>query len=110
MEKVCFLINKIRINLLKNKIPLLIACPELPETAEKNKIYISYEEGEWCYLLMKCPCGCGADIDLSLIKNLKPRWKVKFHLNGTISLLPSIWRKQKCKSHFFYKKGKVFWC
>ena len=36
MEKVCFLINKIRINLFKNKIPLLIACPELPETAEKK--------------------------------------------------------------------------
>lgn len=110
MDKICFFINKIRIKLFKKDIPLLVICSDLPETAEINKIYISYEEGEWCYLMMKCPCGCGADIDLSLIKGLKPRWEVQFHLNGTISISPSIWRKRKCKSHFFYKKGKVLWC
>lgn len=110
MWKICFLVNRIRTKLFKNNLPLLIACSDLPETAEENKIYIVYADGEWCYLIMKCPCGCGADIDLSLIKGLKPRWEVQFHLNGTISISPSIWRKQKCKSHFFYKRGKVLWC
>lgn len=111
--KICLLVNKIRIKLLKNNLPQLIVCseiPEIPEIAGKGEIYISFDDGQWCYLLMECPCGCGAYIDLSLIKGLKPRWEIQFHLNGTISISPSIWRKYKCKSHFFYKKGKVIWC
>lgn len=109
-EKVCLWMNKIRVKFLKNNIPLLLICQELPAQAENNRIYILYEDGEFCYLLMKCPCGCGADIDLSLIKGLKPRWEIEFHLNGTISISPSVWRKYKCKSHFYYKKGNLIWC
>lgn len=108
--KISLLVNKVRISLFKSDIPLLIICSELPETTEENTIYISSEDKKFCYLLMKCPCGCGANIDLSLIQGLKPKWEIQFHLNGTISISPSIWRKYKCKSHFFYKRGKVIWC
>lgn len=69
--KICLLVNKIRIKLLKNNLPQLIVCseiPEIPEIAGKGEIYISFDDGQWCYLLMECPCGCGAYIDLSLAR------------------------------------------
>lgn len=108
--RMCCLINWIRINIFKSQIPNVVLCKEFPECPEENYIYITYEEKAMCYLLMKCPCGCGADIDLSLLKGLKPRWTIEFNIQGTISIKPSIWRKHGCKSHFFYKSGKVLWC
>lgn len=37
MWKICFLINRIRIKLFKDNLPLLIAYSDLPEAAEENK-------------------------------------------------------------------------
>lgn len=109
-KRICCLINWIRVNIFGSEISNVVLCKEFPENIEENCIYITHEEGALCYLMMKCPCGCGADIDLSLLKGLKPRWSVEFNTKGTISITPSIWRKRGCKSHFFYKKGTVIWC
>lgn len=108
--QICQYVNRIRIKIFKHKIDKVIVCAELPEIIDDNIIYIMIDEDEYCYLMMKCPCGCGADINLSLIKELTPKWIIRPHIDGTISITPSIWRKWKCKSHFFYKRGKTKWC
>lgn len=107
---VCQCVNFIRINIFMHKISKLVICKEFPQIADENTLYITSEENELCYVLLKCPCGCGVNIDLSLIKGLKPRWTVEPHINGTVSITPSIWRKVGCRSHFFYKRGKIVWC
>lgn len=108
--KVCWCINYVRVKVFKHNIPELIIGNEFPEVIESNSIYLACDEDGYCYLRMKCPCGCRTNINLSLIKGLKPKWSVEPHFNGTISLSPSIWRKKGCGSHFFYKRGKIKWC
>lgn len=108
--RICSLINWIRTNIFNSEVSKVVLCKQFPENIEGNCIYITHEDNELCYLVMKCPCGCGTDMDLSLHKGLKPRWSVEFNMNGTISITPSIWRRYGCESHFFYKKGTVIWC
>lgn len=80
---------------------------ELPDTLDPNTIYL---EGNppWVAAFL-CPCGCGDTINLSLIPNDRPRWRVTTHWDGTLTLFPSIWRTRGCKSHFFFRRGKIHW-
>ena len=61
------------------------------------------------WALMQCPCGCGELLTLSLMKNFRPYWNYKIDKWNRITLSPSIWKKDGCRSHFFIKKGKVIW-
>jgi hypothetical protein len=57
---------------------------------------------------MRCPCGCGESIELALIPEATPRWKLSLEQNRP-SLSPSVWKRDGCRSHFFLKKGRVVW-
>lgn len=56
-----------------------------------------------------CPCGCGAEIDLSLVKDDDPCWSATISQSGDISLYPSVWRNTGCRSHFFLSQGTIRW-
>ena len=65
---------------------------------------------DWAkWVLLKCPCGCGDLITLSLMKSHKAFWNLKIDLMKRVTLSPSIWKNDGCKSHFFVKKGKLRW-
>lgn len=82
---------------------------DLPMELVPNTVYlIGEKENPWQAAFI-CPCGCNATIQLSLLKDSKPRWKVYFEKKGAVSLSPSINRKIGCKSHFFIEKGKIDW-
>lgn len=83
---------------------------DLPEELESQIIYVVGDSNHPQYAIFLCPCGCGRSIELNLNPESSPRWKLKWHLLGTISLSPSIWRKSGCWSHFFLKHSKVLWC
>lgn len=80
-----------------------------PEILEANRVYLIGHNSALWFAALVCPCGCGASIQLSLIKNDYPRWRAKRHFNGTVTLEPSIWRKKGCRSHFFLKRGRIVW-
>jgi hypothetical protein len=61
------------------------------------------------WVLMKCPCGCGDVITLSLMKSVKPNWRLKSDFSKRISLSPSVWKTDGCRSHFFIVKSKLKW-
>lgn len=61
------------------------------------------------WVFMKCPCGCKDVITLSLMKSYKPNWDLRMNKKGRITLSPSIWKKDGCKSHFFVKNSKFIW-
>ena len=83
---------------------------ELPERLAKDTLYI-LGEGEYLWsAAMICPCGCGEVLQMSLHVEGRPRWKVTFHSDGTVSLWPSVNRKIGCRSHFFFERGHVRWC
>lgn len=81
-----------------------------PETCESGTIYLVGERPNVWAAIMPCPCGCGEQIQLSLLKKSRPRWRVKEHVDGSVSFHPSIWRREGCGSHFFVHHGVVKWC
>jgi hypothetical protein len=63
---------------------------------------------KWAYL--RCPCGCGDVIMLSLAKSRRPRWTVQFDRLNRPSIKPSVRQTAGCCSHFWIRRGSVDWC
>ena len=83
--------------------------PDVPDVVSQRTLYLVGEQREYWLAVMKCPCGCGTDIQLPMSSNARPRWKY----SGTTSkptLSPSVWRKSGCRSHFILRQGHVIWC
>ncbi|WP_248306350.1 DUF6527 family protein [Devosia oryzisoli] len=59
---------------------------------------------------MRCPCGCGATIELMVIPEARPRWSITTDAQRRPTLHPSVWRKTGCKSHFWVREGRIQWC
>lgn len=83
---------------------------DIPEEVDSKTIFVVGDSNHPQYVVFLCPCGCGRRIELNLNPESSPRWKLKWHLLGTVSLSPSVWRKSGCWSHFFLKHSKVLWC
>jgi hypothetical protein len=83
---------------------------EMPDRLEPLTVYLCGEEKNLWAAAMICPCGCGEVIQLNLLKQARPCWSAVEHPDGTVSLLPSVWRKRGCRSHFFIRSGRVDWC
>lgn len=91
--------------------PYRFACvDEFPDSLEPYKIYLAGEAEHLWAAAMVCPCGCREVIELNLLKQASPCWNVKKYRNGSISLMPSIWRQKGCRSHFFVRHGRIDWC
>ncbi len=82
---------------------------EMPDNVKKCTLYAIGEGSPWLAAL-QCPCGCGDVIQLSLIEDESPRWSLRREKDGTATLSPSVWRRKGCRSHFFLKRGVIFWC
>ena len=83
---------------------------EFPHSLETHKLYIAGENGFFWAASMLCPCGCGAVIELNLLKKARPCWTPHEHPDGLVSLVPSVWRRQGCRSHFYLRRGRIDWC
>ena len=81
---------------------------EDPINPRKENLYLIGEKDDPYFLIMLCPCGCLSVIKLSLLNDDSPNWII--FLDKKITLYPSIWRKIGCESHFWVKKGKIYWC
>jgi hypothetical protein len=83
---------------------------ELPEQLGAGAVYVLGEGSHKWFVAMICPCGCGETVQVSLLTEARPRWRLVEHSDGTISLEPSVWRKVGCRSHFFLRRGMIQWC
>ena len=88
---------------------VLIDVVDLPDTLDENKVYYVGEKNKKWVAVFICPCGCSAIIKLNLIAGCRPRWKVKIRSKRKFKLVPSIWRKIGCQSHFHIINGNVLW-
>lgn len=79
-----------------------------PVDSEAGVLYVVGDEGHYWLAVLRCPCGCGAEIQLPLSGRNSPRWKFDGNANSP-TLTPSIWRNVGCKSHFFVRRGRVVW-
>lgn len=81
-----------------------------PHPIQPDVVYqVGDHECVWAALL-RCPCGCGDVIQLSLVRDARPSWRVQMHKDGKVSLMPSVWRTTGCKSHFIVYRSRLIWC
>ncbi|WP_425478052.1 DUF6527 family protein [Novilysobacter spongiicola] len=81
---------------------------ELPALIEKKTLVRMMDEGmEWSAAML-CPCGCGEVIELTLSRDVKPRWDLRGSRRKP-TLHPSVWRNVGCRSHFWVRGGRVIW-
>jgi hypothetical protein len=82
---------------------------ELPEGLEERLVYIIGEGNHQWFAALICPCKCGATLYLNLDPHDRPCWEVIKHSGKVVSLFPSIHRQVGCGSHFWLRRGHVFW-
>ncbi|MCR8560879.1 hypothetical protein KXD93_24695 [Mucilaginibacter sp. BJC16-A38] len=102
-NKVLFLLHEIDIG-----YEIVSARPDPAKITVKWITFVG-TKGLLKWALLKCPCGCGEVLNLSLMKNYEPNWVVKFDSKSRVTLSPSVWKNDGCRSHFFIRKGKVIW-
>ena len=82
----------------------------VPKVPCPDVIYqVGDEDCVWVAAL-RCPCGCGDIIQLSLVRDVSPSWRLQTRRNGEVTLLPSVWRTVGCKSHFIIYRSRIVWC
>src|ERR1700730_11091489 len=86
-----------------------VVVDELPDHPETGVLYLLGMKQEPWAVSFVCPCGCGSLIELNLLPDARPCWKVEEHWDSTISLTPSVARMTGCRSHFWIRRGLVEW-
>ncbi|WP_425501682.1 DUF6527 family protein [Pseudoxanthomonas koreensis] len=56
-----------------------------------------------------CPCGCDDIVELCLMTSVRPHWQASVDGADRVTLNPSVWKKQGCKSHYFIRQGRIIW-
>ena len=60
-------------------------------------------------LVMRCPCGCGDNLIINLDNRTGYAWRFYRDRRG-LTLYPSYWREDGCRSHFIVWSGHIYWC
>ena len=61
------------------------------------------------WVVLECPCRCGARIDVNLMKTARPHWNLSFECER-ITISPSLWQpRERCGSHVLVRQNKIRW-
>src|SRR5665213_1769981 len=95
----------------KAKVPIYREeCVDLfPERLMAGRLYLAGDGKEFWGAALLCPCGCGDTIQLNLLTEVRPAWRVS-RLRTGITVEPSVWRQKRCRSPFFLRPGPLKWC
>jgi hypothetical protein len=83
---------------------------QLPKQLHRRTLYVVQDDGFLEQAALLCPCGCGRVLQLNLLPDERPCWRLTQHQDGTATLDPSVWRKKDCRAHFWFRRGRVQWC
>lgn len=82
----------------------------LPAKMPRRDLVVARDGDEDWAAGMICPCGCGDVLELMLIPEARPSWRLIVDGKKRPSLQPSVWRDTGCRSHFWVRQGRVHWC
>jgi hypothetical protein len=82
----------------------------VPSDPVPHVIYIVRDDGIEEHVAFICPCGCGDLIQLNLIPDERPCWRLMCDHKGKLTLHPSVWRTKGCHAHFWVKRNRIWWC
>ena len=83
---------------------------EMPDELETDSIYLVGENDFLWSAALLCPCGCRSVVQLNLLPDAKPCWRIETHSDDTVTIAPSVWSRKGCGSHYFVRRGFVKWC
>lgn len=82
---------------------------DVPDKLAPGKVYLIGENDHLWSAALKCPGGCGTVLEINLVPDMRPQWKVTEDKDGVVTIEPSIWRKRDCGCHFRITRGMVRW-
>ena len=82
---------------------------DIPAALQAEKVYVAGEDGYDWSAAMLCPGGCGKVLEMNLLPDAHPCWKIAETPDGLATLHPSVWLKSGCGCHFILRYGKVRW-
>ena len=82
--------------------------PAADDLRQDRLVIVRGETDKWA--LMRCPCGCGERLALSLAMERRPRWHVEVDRLGRPTVVPSVRMQDGCRAHFHLRNGRVEWC
>jgi hypothetical protein len=89
---------------------ITIAGDSIPAKLPRRNLLLARDgEEDWC-VGMRCPCGCQKAIELLVIRGVVPRWDLRIDARGLPTLEPSVFLQTGCRSHFWLRRGRVYWC
>ena len=86
-----------------------VVSDNLPAHLIDHVLYVVEEDGYQEQAAMLCPCGCGRTLHMNLLPDERPCWVLTRHDDGTSTLNPSVWRQKDCRSHFWFRRGRIIW-
>jgi hypothetical protein len=96
--------------LLKKNTPLrTVVVEEVPDSIEPGAFYLLGKGQKPWAAVFQCPCRCDATIELNLLAETRPCWRVRRHWDSSPSLWPSVNGFVGCRSHFWLEKGLIRW-
>jgi len=82
---------------------------DLRDRLQPHKIYVAGEDGFAWSAAMLCPGGCGRVLEMNLLPDASPVWKLAERNDSAVTLSPSVWLRTDCGCHFFVKQGRIKW-
>ncbi len=82
---------------------------DIPDKLESGKVYLVGENNHFWSAALKCPGGGGNVLEINLVPDTRPLWRVTENSRGLVTVEPSIWRRRDCECHFRITDGKVSW-
>ena len=98
----------------KNRATKLNLHPSVERVGEVNSILttpgeaVLVDRGYIRSIVFVCPDGCGELLTINLDPRAGKAWRL-YHNNHGITLFPSVWRDNGCKSHFVVWRDSIFW-
>jgi hypothetical protein len=80
---------------------------EHPPVLQPHRIYLMGNP-VWRVAFL-CPCGCGSVVELCVLPEAIPHWKLTVDNKRRVTLQPSVWRTAGCRSHYFVRLGRIVW-
>ena len=83
---------------------------DAPDAPHNGRVFIVGGREHPFQAVLACPCRCGCPIWLDLVPGRGHHWTAKADSKGVVTLAPSVWRTDGCRSHFVLRRGRVEWC
>lgn len=82
---------------------------DVPDKLQPYKVYVAGEDGHAWSAAMLCPGGCGRVLEMNLLPDANPVWKLVEAADRRVTLSPSVWLKTDCGCHYFVQEGRIKW-